>query len=195
MTNEFTPRAKKVMALARQEAVRLRHDFIRTEHLLCGLIELGQGAAITVLRKLGLDLESLRVEVERQSEKERPPNETGTNLIPYTSSVKTVLALAAKEASALQNTCIGTIGTEHLLLGLLIEDESIAARALKRLWVNTSIVKDLILRELDPNYSSASAVTTAQQAQSQKPKSEVVDTSKRYDIICMEGDVQIAYRK
>src|SRR5437773_660540 len=112
--NNFTPRAQQVLALARREADRFHHNFVGTEHLLLGLIALGQGTALTVLRKLGLDLETVRVEVEKQVG--TGPDQKIIGNIPYTPRVKKVLALAAKEAGSLNHT---HVGTEHILLGIL----------------------------------------------------------------------------
>ena len=112
--NNFTPRAQQVLALARREAHRFNHNFVGTEHLLLGLIALGQGTAVTVLRKLGLDLETVRVEVEKQVG--TGPDQKIIGNIPYTPRVRKVLALAAKEAGSLNHTYVGT---EHILLGIL----------------------------------------------------------------------------
>src|SRR5258707_4947663 len=109
--NNFTPRAQQVLALARKEADRFNHNFVGTEHLLLGLIKLGQGVAVNVLQKLGLDLETVRMEVEKQVGT-RPDQEMIGN-IPYTPRVMKVLALAAKQAQALHQT---HVGTEHILL-------------------------------------------------------------------------------
>src|ERR1700744_2497859 len=114
--NNFTPRAQQVLALARKEADRFNHNFVGTEHVLLGLIRLGQGVAVNVLQKLGLDLETVRAEVEKQLGKGPHPEKVGN--IPYTPRVKKVLALASKEAKALNHTFVGT---EHILLGLLRE--------------------------------------------------------------------------
>src|SRR5438445_463283 len=114
--NNFTPRAQQVLALARKEADRFNHNFVGTEHLLLGLIKLGQGVAVNVLQKLGLDLETVRMEVEKQVG--TGPDQKMIGNIPYTPRVKKVLALAAKEAKALNHTYVGT---EHILLGLLRE--------------------------------------------------------------------------
>src|SRR2546430_3861091 len=119
--NNFTPRAQQVLALAREEANRFNHDFVGTEHLLLGLIKLGQGVAVTVLQKLGLNLENVRAEVEKQVG--IGPEQTAVGKIPYTPRVKKVLALAAKEARALNHTYFGT---EHILLGLVRQSEYIA---------------------------------------------------------------------
>src|SRR5574342_390829 len=126
--SNFTPRAQQVLALARKEADRFNHNFVGTEHLLLGLIKLGQGVAVNVLQKLGLDLETVRMEVEKQVG--TGPDQKVIGNIPYTPRVKKVLALAAKEAKALNHTYVGT---EHILLGLLREGDGVAARVLKNL--------------------------------------------------------------
>src|SRR6478752_8900489 len=96
--NNFTPRAQQVLALARKEADRFHHNYVGTEHLLLGLIKLGQGVAVTVLQKMGLDLETVRMEVEKRVGS--PPETKMIGNIPYTPRVKKVLALAAREAKA-----------------------------------------------------------------------------------------------
>ena len=149
--NNFTPRAKQVLALARREADRMNHNFVGTEHLLLGLIKLGQGVGVTVLRKLGLDLETVRKEVEKQVGKGPDHEMIGNN--PYTPRVKKVLALAVREAKNLNHTYIGT---EHILLGLLREGDGVAARVLKNLEVNIEQTRREILKELDPNFEGAS---------------------------------------
>jgi len=121
--NNFTPRAQQVLALARKEADRFNHNFVGTEHLLLGLIKLGQGVAVNVLQKLGLDLETVRMEVEKQVG--TGPDQKMIGNIPYTPRVKKVLSLAAKEAKTLNHTYVGT---EHILLGLLREGDGVAAR-------------------------------------------------------------------
>src|SRR2546427_720278 len=131
VSRNFTPRAQQALALARREADRFKHNFVGTEHLLLGLIRLGQGVAVNVLQKLGLDLETVRREVENQVGAGTDLKMTGT--IPYTPMVKKVLALAVKESKALNHTYVGT---EHLLLGLLGEDASVAARVLTSLNVD-----------------------------------------------------------
>jgi predicted dehydrogenase len=146
MLNNFSPRAQQVLALARKEAERFNHNFIGTEHLLLGLLRLGQGVAVTVLRKLGLELASIRAEVEKQVGK--GPDQNTTDKIPYTPRVKKVLMLAAKEAKAMHHTYVGT---EHILLGLLEEGDGVAARVLKHFNVDIKQTRLEILRELDPN--------------------------------------------
>lgn len=145
--NNFTPRAQQVLALARKETDRFHHNYIGTEHLLLGLINLGQGVAVNVLQKMGLDLDTVRAEVEKQVGS--GPESKPTGNIPYTPRVKKVLALAGKEAKALNHSYIGT---EHILLGLLREGEGVAARVLKSLDVDIERCRNEILAELDPNF-------------------------------------------
>jgi len=150
--NNFTPRAQQVLALARKEADRFNHNYVGTEHLLLGLIKLGQGVAVNVLQKLGLDLETVRIEVEKQVGS--GPDTKMSGNIPYTPRVKKVLALAGKEAKALNHSYVGT---EHILLGLLREGDGVAARVLKTLEVDIERTRNEVLKELDPNFASGEA--------------------------------------
>ncbi len=146
--SNFTPRAQQVLALARKEADRFNHNFLGTEHLLLGLIKLGQGVAVNVIQKMGLDLETVRMEVEKQVG--TGPDQKMVGNIPYTPRVKKVLALASKEAKNLNHTYVGT---EHILLGLLREGDGVAAKVLKNLDVDIEQTRQEILKELDPNFS------------------------------------------
>jgi ATP-dependent Clp protease ATP-binding subunit ClpC len=146
--SNFTPRAQQVLALARKEADRFNHNFVGTEHLLLGLIKLGQGVAVNVLQKMGLDLDTVRLEVEKQVG--TGPDQKQVGNIPYTPRVKKVLNLASKEAKQLQHTYVGT---EHILLGLLREGEGVAARVLKNLDIDIEMTRQEILKELDPNFA------------------------------------------
>jgi ATP-dependent Clp protease ATP-binding subunit ClpC len=148
MMNNFTPRAQQVLQLARKEADRFNHNYVGTEHILLGLIKLGQGVAVNVLEKMGLDLETVRMEVERQVGSGPETKMLGN--IPYTPRVKKVLALAGREAKSLQHTYVGT---EHVLLGLLREGEGVAARVLKNLEVDIERTRNEILHALDPNFT------------------------------------------
>ena len=154
--NNFTPRAQQVLALARKEADRFNHNFVGTEHLLLGLLKLGQGVAVNVLQKLGLDLETVRLEVEKQVESGPAAKQLGN--IPYTPRVKKVLALAAKEAKNLTHTYVGT---EHILLGLLREGDGVAARVLRNLDVDIEQTRQEILKELDPNFANQDEMAPA----------------------------------
>ena len=104
--NNFTPRAQQVLALARKEADRFHHNYVGTEHILLGLIKLGQGVAVSVLQKMGLDLETVRAAVEKQVGTGQETKTPGS--IPYTPRVKKVLALAGKEARTLNHSYVGT---------------------------------------------------------------------------------------
>ncbi|RFC47607.1 MAG: ATP-dependent Clp protease ATP-binding subunit ClpC [Verrucomicrobia bacterium] len=147
--NNFTPRAQQVLALARKEADRFHHNYVGTEHILLGLIKLGQGVAVSVLQKMGLDLETVRAAVEKQVGTGQETKTQGS--IPYTPRVKKVLALAGKEAKTLNHSYVGT---EHILLGLLREGEGVAARVLKSLDIDIERTRNEILRELDPQFSA-----------------------------------------
>jgi len=171
-SSNFTPRAMQVLALARKEADRLNHQFLGTEHLLLGLIKLGQGVAVNVLAKLGLDLESVRHEVERQVG--TGPDEKMIGNIPYTPRVKKVITLAQKEACRLNHTYVGT---EHLLLGLLREGDGVAAKVLRALEVDLEQTRTEILRELDPNFQAEppdeQTPATAEEEIATKPRFEM----------------------
>src|ERR1035437_2200086 len=145
--SNFTPRAQQVLALARKEADRLNHNFLGTEHLLLGLIKLGQGVAVNVLQSMGIDLETVRLEVEKQVG--TGPDQKMIGNIPYTPRVKKVIALAQKEAKNLNHTYVGT---EHLLLGLLREGDGVAAKVLRALDVDIEEARQKTLKELDPNF-------------------------------------------
>src|SRR5450432_1558332 len=146
--SNFTPRAQQVLALARKEADRFNHNFLGTEHLLLGLIKLGQGVAVNVLQGMGIDLDTVRIAVEK--EVGNGPDQKMIGNIPYTPRGKKVLALASKEAKALNHTYVGT---EHILLGLLREGDGVAAKVLKNLDVDIEEARQRTLKELDPNFT------------------------------------------
>ncbi|MDG1893250.1 MAG: ATP-dependent Clp protease ATP-binding subunit [Verrucomicrobiota bacterium] len=145
--NNFTPRAQQVLALARKEADRFNHNYVGTEHLLLGLIKLDQGVAVNVLKKMGLELETVQLEVEKHVPPGPDHKLAGT--IPYTPRVKKVLDLAAKEAKQLAHTYVGT---EHILLGLLREGNGVAAKVLRGLDVDLDQTRKEVLKEVDPNF-------------------------------------------
>jgi ATP-dependent Clp protease ATP-binding subunit ClpC len=166
--SNFTPRAQQVLALARKEADRFNHNFVGTEHLLLGLIKLGQGVAVNVLQKMGLDLETVRLEVEKQVG--TGPDQKMIGNIPYTPRVKKVLDLARREAKNLNHTYIGT---EHILLGLLREGDGVAARILRSLDVDIEQTRQEVLRELDPNFTAQEEQGEAIEKQPAEKKGEV----------------------
>jgi ATP-dependent Clp protease ATP-binding subunit ClpC len=122
----FTERVRKVLAMAREEAARLHHEYIGTEHLLLGLIDERHGLAFAVLQKLDVDVDEVRRLIEETVKKGKAAQATGPDL-PYTSRAKKVLELTMAEARELTHSYVGT---EHLLLGLLREETGIAAQVL-----------------------------------------------------------------
>ena len=141
--NIFTPQAHKALALARKEAVRFHHNYVGTEHVLLGLIDLGDSMATRVLQMIVPDLAMVRSVIEKQMQAWTDPKPTGP--IPYTPRMKKVINLAATEAGALNDLLIGT---EHLLLGLLRESGGLAVQAMKSLNVDYKRCHSELLAEL-----------------------------------------------
>ncbi|MFH1680930.1 MAG: Clp protease N-terminal domain-containing protein, partial [Candidatus Eisenbacteria bacterium] len=137
MHDRFTERVRKVMYLAREEAGRLQHDYIGTEHLLLGIVREGEGIAATVLNNLGLDLDQIRQAVESMVSGSGGTLTIGE--IPFTPRAKRVLELAVEEARLLGHNYVGT---EHLLLGLIREGEGVAARVLMDLGADKKRVRE-----------------------------------------------------
>ena len=148
----FTPRARKVIELARAEARRFNHNYVGTEHILLGLIKLGEGVAVNVLGRMGLDLKTVRAAVEKQVG-EGPQEAKSPESIPLTPRVNKVFAHAATEA---RNLGHAYVGTEHILLGLLKEGEGVAARVLQQLEVDLERCRKEILSDIDPSASGDS---------------------------------------
>ena len=186
----FTPRAQQVLALARLEADRLNHNFVGTEHLLLGLIKLGQGVAVNVLvGRLGIDLGTVRKEIELQVGQGSPEKSAGPP--PYTPRVKKVITLADEERQKLNHNYLGT---EHILLGLLLEGDGVAARILKNLDVEIERARQEILRELNPNLSPESDHNTKSSTPKKTttmPSPDLIDTGKRYDVYCTERNQEV----
>jgi ATP-dependent Clp protease ATP-binding subunit ClpC len=122
----FTDRVRKVLQMAREEAARLHHEYVGTEHILLGLIREGEGVAAAVLTNLNVDLDDIQQKIEETVKKGKATSAPGPDL-PYTSRAKKVLELAMTEARELNHSYVGT---EHLLLGLLREEKGIAAQVL-----------------------------------------------------------------
>jgi ATP-dependent Clp protease ATP-binding subunit ClpC len=126
LSQHFTPRGRDIFALAEDEAVQLNHNFIGTEHVLLGLLNLDRGVGANVLRRQGVDLKKVRTSVEEYVG--RAPDVKILKPIPFTPRVKAALITAHQEARALNHSYVGT---EHVLLGLLGEKDGVAARVLK----------------------------------------------------------------
>jgi ATP-dependent Clp protease ATP-binding subunit ClpC len=140
----FTERVRKVLAMAREEARRLQHEYVGTEHILLGLVREGEGVAAAVLQNLNADRDEIRETIEKLVKKGRAGATTGPDL-PYTSRAKTVLEQAMTEARELGHSYVGT---EHLLLGLLREERGLAAQALTELGIRVDSVRAETLRLL-----------------------------------------------
>ncbi|MEX2179418.1 MAG: ATP-dependent Clp protease ATP-binding subunit [Gemmatimonadaceae bacterium] len=140
----FTERVRKVLAMAREEAARLHHEYVGTEHILLGLIREGEGVAATVLQNLSVELDEIQQKIEETVKKGKAAQATGPDL-PYTSRAKKVLELAMAEARELGHSYVGT---EHLLLGLLREEKGIAAQVLTDAGVNLEAARAETLRIL-----------------------------------------------
>jgi ATP-dependent Clp protease ATP-binding subunit ClpC len=138
----FTERVRKVLAMAREEASRLHHEYVGTEHILLGLIREGEGVAATVLQNLNVDLEEIQQKIEETVKKGKAPQASD---LPYTSRAKKVLELAMAEARDLNHSYVGT---EHLLLGLLREEKGIAAQVLADAGINLDAARAETLRLL-----------------------------------------------
>jgi ATP-dependent Clp protease ATP-binding subunit ClpC len=145
MPERLTERARKVMSLANQEARRLHHEYISTEHLLLGIIQEGGGIAASALRSLGLDFGKIRAEVEQLAPAGRDSANIGK--LPQSPEARKVLELAAEEARGQHHSYVGT---EHLLIGMLLKTDSIAARVLTQLGITVAAARQEIDELLSP---------------------------------------------
>ena len=143
MFERFTDRARKVMALANQEAQRFNHEYIGTEHILLGLVKEGSGVGANVLKNLGVDLRKVRLEVEKLVKS--GPDMVTMGKLPQTPRAKKVIEYAIEEARNLNHNYVGT---EHLLLGLLREHEGVAAQVLMNLGLKLEEVREEVLNLL-----------------------------------------------
>jgi len=148
----FTPRARRVLALAQTEARRFSHKLVGAEHLLLGLIKIGDSVATDVLRKLGIDLETLRVEVERQISSSG--NQKVSGHIPYGPHAKQVFSLAEEERKKLDHIWLGP---EHLFLGVLLAGDTAASRALTGLGVEIEQTRVEVVKALKPAHDKVRA--------------------------------------
>lgn len=144
MFDKFTNRAKQVIKLAKKEAQRLNHNYLGTEHVLLGLLKLGQGIAVNVLRNFNLDYEAVRSEVERLVGFGPEIQVYGDPAL--TGKVKKVFEYANEEAAALSHNYVGT---EHLLLALLRQNDGVAVQILENLNINLKEIRKEVLKELE----------------------------------------------
>ena len=181
----FTERVRKVLAMAREEAARLHHEYVGTEHILLGLIREGEGVAAAVLQNLSVDLDEIQQKIEDTVKKGKASQTTGPDL-PYTSRAKKVLELAMSEARELSHSYVGT---EHLLLGLLREEKGIAAQVLTDAGVNLDAARAETLRLLGTEMPQGNAPTAQQgsgSAQSTPPKGEKKSKTPALDHFCRD---------
>ncbi len=141
MDAKFSNRVKEVISLSREEALRLGHDYIGAEHLLLGMIREGEGVAISLLKKLGVSMEDLRLSIEQATKGTTIGNVKNLANIPLTKQSEKVLKITYLEAKIFKSQLIGT---EHLLLSILRDDDNIATRVLEKFDVNYDIVKELL---------------------------------------------------
>jgi ATP-dependent Clp protease ATP-binding subunit ClpC len=180
----FTERVRKVLAMAREEAARLHHEYVGTEHILLGLIREGEGVAATVLQNLSVELDDIQQKIEETVKKGKAGQTTGPDL-PYTSRAKKVLELAMSEARELNHSYVGT---EHLLLGLLREEKGIAAQVLTDAGVNLDAARAETLRILGTEMPQGGAQQPSggSQAPQQQPKGEKKSKTPALDHFCRD---------
>ncbi|MEN6307964.1 MAG: Clp protease N-terminal domain-containing protein [Anaerohalosphaeraceae bacterium] len=148
MFEHYSEHAQSVLDRARQEAQKLRHDHIGTEHILLGLIEVKDGCAASVLSQLKVDLPHAKEQVKKLVEHGSGPVDGNYEKLPYTRHSQSVLSDAVKEARSLKHA---TIGSEHLLLGLLYENEGTGAAVLRNLGLKLDDVRKSVLQVLNRN--------------------------------------------
>ncbi|NQT21582.1 MAG: ATP-dependent Clp protease ATP-binding subunit [Planctomycetes bacterium] len=166
MHDKFTERARKVMIHAREEARRFGHEYIGTEHVLLGLVKEGTGVAAHVLKSLGVDLKKIRVEVEKLVQTGSVAATAGQQQPPFTPRAKKVLDLSMEEA---RNIGHNYVGTEHLLLGLLRENEGLAAKVLTNMGLKLEAVREEVLEFLGTEFPSGEPKAAAKKAKSDTP--------------------------
>jgi ATP-dependent Clp protease ATP-binding subunit ClpC len=153
MYERFTDRARKVMQLANQEAQRFNHEYIGTEHILLGLVKEGSGVAANVLKNLDIDLRKIRLEVEKIVQHGPGGEQVVMGRLPHTPRAKKVIDYSVEEARNLNHNYVGT---EHLLLGLLREQEGVAAQVLMNLGLKLEDVREEVLNLLGHNMPNES---------------------------------------
>jgi ATP-dependent Clp protease ATP-binding subunit ClpC len=181
----FTERVRKVLAMAREEAARLHHEYVGTEHILLGLIREGEGVAATVLQNLSVELDEIQQKIEETVKKGKAAQTTGPDL-PYTSRAKKVLELAMSEARELSHSYVGT---EHLLLGLLREEKGIAAQVLTDAGVNLEAARAETLRILGtemPQQPGGAQASAGAQPTPAAPKGEKKSKTPALDHFCRD---------
>jgi ATP-dependent Clp protease ATP-binding subunit ClpC len=168
MFEKFTDKARRVVVLAQEEAKLLNHNYIGTEHILLGLIHEGEGVAAKALESLGINLDSVREQVQEIiGQGQQAP----TGHIPFTPRAKKVLELSLREALQLGHSYIGT---EHLLLGLIREGEGVAAQVLTKLGADTNRVRQQVIQLLS-GFQGKEAVAVGGDTAEKQKGSQILD--------------------
>ncbi len=167
----FTERVRKVLQMAREEAQRLHHEYVGTEHILLGLIREGEGVAAAVLQNLNVDLDEIQQKIEETVKKGKAAQTTGPDL-PYTSRAKKVLELSLREALQLGHNYIGT---EHILLGLIREGEGVAAQVLVKLGADLNRVRQQVIQLLSGYQGKEQVQVGANEQASAQAGSQILD--------------------
>lgn len=181
MNYNFTDRVRKVLAMAREEAIRLQHDYVGTEHILLGLIREGEGVAAAVLTNLEVNLIQVQAKVEESVRRGKATIALGE--LPYTSRAKKVLEFAMAEARELNHSYVGT---EHLLLGLLREEKGIAAEVLGQLGVALEDARGETLKLLGSEPGGAQPAGVAASSSSGSAKGEKKSKTPALDHFCRD---------
>jgi ATP-dependent Clp protease ATP-binding subunit ClpC len=181
MNYNFTDRVRKVLAMAREEAIRLQHDYVGTEHILLGLIREGEGVAAAVLTNLNVDLEQIHERIEESVRKGKATIALGE--LPYTSRAKKVLEYAMAEARELNHSYVGT---EHLLLGLLREEKGIAAQVLNSLGVSLEDARAETLKLLGSDVNPSQPTGSGGGGSPSTPKGEKKSKTPALDHFCRD---------
>src|SRR5947209_5717199 len=173
MYERFTDRARKVMQLANQEAQRFNHEYIGTEHILLGLVKEGSGVAANVLKNLDIDLRRIRLEVEKIVQTGPGSEMVTMGKLPQTPRAKKVIEYSIEEARNLNHNYVGT---EHLLLGLLREQEGVAAQVLMNLGLKLEDVREEVLNLLGHNSMEQESTGGERSAKQGKSKTPALDS-------------------
>ncbi len=151
MDAKFSPRVKEVISFSREEALRLGHEYIGTEHLLLGIIREGEGTAIKILESLGVDMQNLRKQIESATQTGKASKKTNLGNIPLIKQAEKALKITYLEAKVFKSN---TIGTEHLLLAILKDEDNVVTRSMKKFGVDYEVVKEeveMMLGQTDAN--------------------------------------------
>ncbi|MFA6582935.1 MAG: Clp protease N-terminal domain-containing protein, partial [Elusimicrobiaceae bacterium] len=191
MGTRFTDRAQKVILIAQEEAKRLNHDYVGTEHILLGLVMLGEGIAAQVLASQGVEFKKVRMEIEKIVGTGDSTSQYGE--IPFTPRAKKVLEYAVEEAQQMGHSYIGT---EHILLGLIREEEGVAARVLENIGLNPADVRETVMEYIGEGpQESASKPNEPEARKKAEPKKKAKSNTPTLDEFARDLTQQAAEKK